>query len=92
LALGAETAIGAKLRRRFCSFFSSYGTKIATLKKLGDKTAIKPKYYSVFPSAILPFYYFIPNLIVMDASLIFFFDDLAYPKSLTFYSSVLHAI
>jgi len=31
----------AKLRGLFCSFFS-YGTKIATLKKLGAKIAIKP--------------------------------------------------
>jgi len=34
LVLGAKTATGAKLRGRFCSFFSK-GAKIATLGKLG---------------------------------------------------------
>jgi len=40
LTLGAKTGTCAKLRGRFCSFFS-YGAKIATLRKLGAKTVIK---------------------------------------------------
>jgi len=38
--LGAKTVTSAKLRGRFCNFFS-YGIKIATLGKLGAKTTTK---------------------------------------------------
>jgi len=45
LTLGAKTATCAKLRGRYCSFIFLRGEKIATLEKLGVKTAIKPIIY-----------------------------------------------
>jgi len=70
LDLGAKTATGAKLRRRFCSFFLR-GPKSQLWESYGAKTAIKP---SIYPLKMCRIFYFVIYVKVSIILMLMFVD------------------